>query len=135
LSRSSFFLSIFFFYSSRRRHTRSKRDWSSDVCSSDLNSPGFIKPEWYIELHIEQGPILENENTQIGAVYNLQGNSRREITFTGQANHAGSTPNKMRKDPMQAFSYFSSSLFNYINDNELDTRSEEHTSELQSRFD
>ena len=85
------------------------------------NLPGFIKPEWYIELHIEQGPILEKENTQIGAVYNLQGNSRREITFTGQANHAGSTPNKMRKDPMQAFSYFSSSLFNYINDNELDT--------------
>src|SRR5207249_6371243 len=29
-------LSIFFFFSSRRRHTRSKRDWSSDVCSSDL---------------------------------------------------------------------------------------------------
>src|SRR5699024_12194953 len=29
-----------FFFSSRRRHTRSKRDWSSDVCSSDLSSPG-----------------------------------------------------------------------------------------------
>src|SRR5699024_11367759 len=29
--------SLFFFFSSRRRHTRSKRDWSSDVCSSDLN--------------------------------------------------------------------------------------------------
>src|SRR5699024_12170189 len=29
---------IFFFFSSRRRHTRSKRDWSSDVCSSDLHS-------------------------------------------------------------------------------------------------
>src|SRR5699024_11986655 len=31
-----FFCFIFFFFSSRRRHTRSKRDWSSDVCSSDL---------------------------------------------------------------------------------------------------
>src|SRR6266704_2318055 len=30
----------FFFFSSRRRHTRSKRDWSSDVCSSDLDTPG-----------------------------------------------------------------------------------------------
>src|SRR5207249_9182060 len=30
-----------FFFSSRRRHTRSKRDWSSDVCSSDLSSPSF----------------------------------------------------------------------------------------------
>src|SRR5699024_11505585 len=29
-------ISIYFFFSSRRRHTRSKRDWSSDVCSSDL---------------------------------------------------------------------------------------------------
>src|SRR5699024_11966723 len=31
-----------FFFSSRRRHTRSKRDWSSDVCSSDLRSGGFV---------------------------------------------------------------------------------------------
>src|SRR5207249_9059773 len=33
-------LSIFFFFSGRRRHTRSKRDWSSDVCSSDLAPSG-----------------------------------------------------------------------------------------------
>src|SRR5699024_4753538 len=31
---------MLFFFSSRRRHTRSKRDWSSDVCSSDLQTPG-----------------------------------------------------------------------------------------------
>lgn len=85
------------------------------------HKPGFIKPEWYLELHIEQGPILEAEDVQIGAVYNLQGNSRREIILTGEANHAGSTPNYLRKDPMQAFAYFSSSLYNYINDNELAT--------------
>src|SRR5438067_10288941 len=37
---------VFFFFSSRRRHTRSKRDWSSDVCSSDLlnGSRNFPKP-------------------------------------------------------------------------------------------
>src|SRR5690349_22724208 len=35
-----FLLSFFFFFSSRRRHTRSLRDWSSDVCSSDLFSGG-----------------------------------------------------------------------------------------------
>src|SRR5438067_13877992 len=34
---------MFFFFSSRRRHTRSKRDWSSDVCSSDLPSPNVQK--------------------------------------------------------------------------------------------
>src|SRR5699024_11796302 len=33
----------FFFFSSRRRHTRSKRDWSSDVCSSDLSNEGKVK--------------------------------------------------------------------------------------------
>src|SRR5207249_9225455 len=38
---------LFFFFSSRRRHTRSKRDWSSDVCSSDLRADerGFIRVE------------------------------------------------------------------------------------------
>src|SRR5207249_8768561 len=35
---SCLFVFVFFFFSSRRRHTRSKRDWSSDVCSSDLFS-------------------------------------------------------------------------------------------------
>src|SRR2546429_9431707 len=42
------FLVLFFFFSSRRRHTRCSRDWSSDVCSSDLidlnNSEGFVQP-------------------------------------------------------------------------------------------
>ncbi|WP_213810530.1 M20/M25/M40 family metallo-hydrolase [Jeotgalicoccus sp. WY2] len=52
------------------------------------NEPGFIEPEAYIELHIEQGPVLDKEGFEIGAVHNLQGNSRREITFTGEANHA-----------------------------------------------
>src|SRR5207249_5291103 len=33
---------LFFFFSSRRRHTRSKRDWSSDVCSSDLTATGAL---------------------------------------------------------------------------------------------
>src|SRR5699024_1253674 len=53
------------------------------------NEPGFIQPEAYIELHIEQGPVLDKEDFEIGAVHNPQGNSRREITFRGEANHAG----------------------------------------------
>src|SRR6266496_3734862 len=36
----------FFFFSSRRRHTRSLRDWSSDVCSSDLKARGMIREAW-----------------------------------------------------------------------------------------
>src|SRR6266849_1993997 len=37
---------FFFFFSSRRRHTRSTRDWSSDVCSSDLGLPAIIRPSF-----------------------------------------------------------------------------------------
>ncbi|SOC40989.1 Zn-dependent hydrolase [Ureibacillus acetophenoni] len=60
--------------------------------------PGFIKPHAYIELHIEQGPILDKEGTPIGAVENLQGISWQRITITGVANHAGTTPTEMRHD-------------------------------------
>src|SRR5215475_15737601 len=36
----------FFFFSSRRRHTRFSRDWSSDVCSSDLDRPATVEQIW-----------------------------------------------------------------------------------------
>lgn len=60
--------------------------------------PGFIKPEGFIELHIEQGPILDKEGYSIGAVENLQGISWQKITIDGVANHAGTTPMYLRKD-------------------------------------
>ncbi|MCQ4632720.1 Zn-dependent hydrolase [Shinella sp. CPCC 100929] len=60
--------------------------------------PGFLKPHAYIELHIEQGPVLEREGIQIGAVENLQGISWQKVTITGDANHAGTTPISMRRD-------------------------------------
>ncbi|MGX5719242.1 hydantoinase/carbamoylase family amidase [Shinella zoogloeoides] len=60
--------------------------------------PGFFRPHAYIELHIEQGPILEAEGTPIGAVENLQGISWQRITIAGMANHAGTTPMAMRHD-------------------------------------
>src|SRR6266536_5878375 len=40
----------FFFAASRRRHTRSTRDWSSDVCSSDLGAPAFTPATWPLAL-------------------------------------------------------------------------------------
>ena len=60
--------------------------------------PGFIKPHAYVELHVEQGPILDKEGIQVGAVENLQGISWQEVTITGEANHAGTTPTYLRKD-------------------------------------
>lgn len=60
--------------------------------------PGFA-PSSFIELHIEQGPVLEQVNTKIGAVTGVQGISWQEVTIEGQSNHAGTTPMSMRCDP------------------------------------
>ncbi len=60
--------------------------------------PGAIAPYEYLELHIEQGPILEDENTLIGVVEALQGISWQRITVQGNANHAGTTPMRLRHD-------------------------------------
>ncbi|EIM30812.1 amidase, hydantoinase/carbamoylase family [Microvirga lotononidis] len=60
--------------------------------------PGFLRPHAYVELHIEQGPVLECEGVPIGAVENLQGISWQRITIMGEANHAGTTPMSMRRD-------------------------------------
>ncbi|MFC3322425.1 Zn-dependent hydrolase [Mesorhizobium cantuariense] len=60
--------------------------------------PGFLKPHAYLELHIEQGPVLEREGLPIGAVENLQGISWQRVTIDGVANHAGTTPMSMRND-------------------------------------
>jgi len=55
-------------------------------------------PHAFVELHIEQGPVLEAENVTIGAVTGVQGISWTELTITGQSNHAGTTPISMRHD-------------------------------------
>lgn len=60
--------------------------------------PGFLTPYAYIELHIEQGPVLEREGLSLGAVENLQGISWQRVTIEGDANHAGTTPMTMRSD-------------------------------------
>lgn len=54
----------------------------------------------YIELHIEQGPVLEAKKREIGVVEGVLGMVCYEITITGESNHAGTTPMTMRKDPM-----------------------------------
>ena len=56
-------------------------------------------PHAFVELHIEQGPILEAEGFVIGAVEGVQGISWQEVTITGQSNHAGTTPMRLRHDP------------------------------------
>ena len=52
----------------------------------------------YVELHVEQGPVLEAEGFTIGAVEGVQGISWTEFTVLGISNHAGTTPMRMRHD-------------------------------------
>jgi len=52
----------------------------------------------YLELHIEQGPVLESLNLPLGAVLGTKGVERHLITFHGQEAHSGSTPMKVRRD-------------------------------------
>ena len=59
---------------------------------------GAIPIHSYVELHIEQGPVLEAEQTVIGAVDMVQGISWTECTIRGQSNHAGTTPMRLRRD-------------------------------------
>ncbi|MDO6458890.1 M20 family metallo-hydrolase [Celeribacter halophilus] len=59
---------------------------------------GALKPSSYLELHIEQGPVLETQAIDIGVVTGVQGISWSEFTITGQACHAGTTPMPMRHD-------------------------------------
>jgi N-carbamoyl-L-amino-acid hydrolase len=56
-------------------------------------------PRAFVELHVEQGPVLEAEGVTIGAVTGVQGISWTELTITGQSNHAGTTPMDLRHDP------------------------------------
>jgi len=52
----------------------------------------------YVELHVEQGPVLEAEGFTIGAVEGVQGISWTEFTVLGVSNHAGTTPMRLRHD-------------------------------------
>lgn len=55
-----------------------------------------------IEVHIEQGPILEKSDSSLAVVEAIVGQSRLELTFTGEANHAGTTPMSHRHDALAA---------------------------------
>jgi allantoate deiminase len=63
-----------------------------------------LAPETFaaLEVHIEQGPVLEAENLSLGVVEAIVGQSRFQLTFTGQANHAGTTPMRLRHDALTA---------------------------------
>lgn len=56
----------------------------------------------FLEIHIEQGPVLEKNNKDLGIVDSIVGMRRAMVTISGQADHAGTTPMDMRHDAMEA---------------------------------
>jgi N-carbamoyl-L-amino-acid hydrolase len=58
--------------------------------------------EYFIETHIEQGPVLDHEKIPIGIVENITGITWVNAVLTGEENHAGTTPMAVRKDPLVA---------------------------------
>lgn len=64
----------------------------------------------YLELHIEQGPILEAKKKRIGLVTSIAAPSRFKVVFSGRADHSGTTPMEMRKDALVA----SAQLIEYV---------------------
>ena len=59
-----------------------------------------------VEVHIEQGPVLESDDASLAVVEAIVGQSRFALTFTGQANHAGTTPMALRHDALVAAAHF-----------------------------
>jgi N-carbamoyl-L-amino-acid hydrolase len=75
-------------------------------CRSELKNAAA-----YLELHIEQGPVLLDMNLPLGAVLGTFGVERHAITFHGQAAHSGSTPMNRRKDAFLAAAKMSPEIY------------------------
>jgi allantoate deiminase len=76
-----------------------------DVRLGDLvGDPGPARAdiEGYVEVHIEQGPVLERLGEPVGVVTTIQGQSHAEVTFIGEAGHAGTVPHDARRDALTA---------------------------------
>jgi len=90
----------------------SRKDREGKTFLDELNRIGYCgkesnrvqKSHCYLELHIEQGPVLEHKGLDIGVVTGIQGMDWLEVKITGQPDHAGPTPMSMRKDALYAAS-------------------------------
>jgi hydantoinase/carbamoylase family amidase len=72
--------------------------------------------DYFIEMHIEQGPVLYNKKIPIGIVENIAGIAWIYVTITGEGNHAGTTPMNMRKDALVAASNIVQFVNRYANE-------------------
>ncbi len=70
----------------------------------------------FVEMHIEQGPVLEAENLQLAVVDAIVGQTRLGLRFIGQANHAGTTPMHLRRDALAAAAEWITSVESVVRD-------------------
>ena len=71
----------------------------------------------YLELHIEQGPVLDRSTASVGIVEKITGLRKWLIRFRGEANHAGTTPMEMRKDAFMGLADFAHELPRILDEN------------------
>lgn len=74
----------------------------------ELPKPGHRRSSLlgYLEVHIEQGPVLEDRKLPVGVVSAIAGQSRFKLSWTGQAGHAGTTPMALRRDALAGAAEF-----------------------------
>lgn len=103
---------------------RAARDKDSITLGEALDESGYkgsltrhdLPLAAYLELHIEQGPILEKKGLPLGIVSGVQGLRWYDITFTGDSAHAGPTPMEYRHDPLMAATGFIEAMRQSVRD-------------------
>lgn len=93
-----------------RDYVYARTDSTGRTFGDELARIGYVGAEGnrlteasaYLELHVEQGPVLDVENCPVGIVEGIQGISWMQATFTGEADHAGPTPMGFRRDALTA---------------------------------
>ncbi len=75
-----------------------------DAVAAETREPGSVAA--YLELHIEQGPVLDREGIALAAVTGIAGIRRFRLVVAGEPNHAGTTPMALRRDALVAASRF-----------------------------
>ncbi len=74
----------------------------------------------YIELHIEQGPVLDQKQIPVGVVENITGLFKWSVRLEGVPNHAGTTPMEMRRDPFMGLAEFAGEVPRILEENGSD---------------
>lgn len=81
-----------------------------------LRGPHAAELGGYLEIHIEQGPVLDADGLELGVVEGIVGIRRLNLVFTGEANHAGTTPYAMRRDAGVAAARLTAELRDVLHD-------------------